>query len=252
LYEQKTKYPILDVFACNSGNFGIITSAMGYKSGIEIYDKEFRLIYKFYFAEKYIDSACLSDDGKTVCVSTITNNSDGDFIGGFSIFDISNEVQPVKTFSFPDEVAIYSQFFSDDSYVLVTNKNFRIYSKDGLLQNTLSIDKRKAELFEFSDDYFVVTFHSEVLSNAKTVEIYSRKGEYIMSRNIKNDVSKIDIIGNSAYLFSIGTLFTIDITSAEPDKTSEVGGDYRCMLEDTDNSQIIIVKQSTAEIYKQK
>ena len=65
------------------------------------------------------------------------------------------------------------------------------------------------------------------LSNATTLEIYSKNGSHIMSRSVRNDVSHADIIDSHLYYYSAGVLHTVDLTSRSEDKSDDIGIDYQ-------------------------
>lgn len=249
LYTQNFSYPITSVTASPAGCYALITSALGYKTGVEIYDSDFRIIFKYYYADRYADRIALSDDGKTAAVAAIANTSDGDFAAYFYLFRILESEEPLKVFTFTDEVPWSVNFFSDGTFALLTDSALRFCDADGNVTRTVAFGDRNIKRFCASDGNYVLCFGTAGLSNATTVEIYKSDGSLLMSRNLKNDVSSVDIIGDYAYIYSVGALYTVDLMSRGEDKTDSIGLDYIGVLEEPDSSSMIMLYKNTALVY---
>lgn len=249
LYSQSYSYPILSLAASPSGKYGVVTSALGYRSGVEIYDSEFRIIFKYYFSDRYTTRLAISGDGTTAAVAAFTNDQSGDYHAYFYIFAPDESAEPSKVFDFVDEVPLYVGFFGDGGYALLTGSALRFCDKNGEITSTVYFTGKTAKRFFMSDDYFVLSFAMPGLSNATTLEIYSKNGSHIMSRSVRNDVSHADIIDSHLYYYSAGVLHTVDLTSRSEDKSDDIGIDYKCVLPEPDSNSIIMFYKNIALVY---
>lgn len=249
LYTQTYAYPIISVAASPSGKYGVVTSALGYKSGVEIYDSDFRIIFKYYFADRYTTRLAISDDGKTAAVAAFTNDAEGNYHAYFYIFapDVSSD--PTGVFDYVDEIPLYVSFFEDGSYALLTNSALRFCAADSSVRSTVYFTGKTAKRFFQNGKYYTLTFASAGLSNATTLEIYNSYGEHVMGRSVQNDVTQVDIIGDYLYYYSAGSLCTVDLKSRAEDKTQDIGIDYICLAYEPDSDSVIMFYKNTALVY---
>ncbi len=249
LYTQEYSYPILSLAASPSGKYGVVTSSLGYKSGVEIYDGEFRLIFKYYFADRYTVKLAISDDGKTAIIAAFTNDAEGDYHGYFYLFHPDDSAEPIKIFDFVGEVPFHVSFFDDGSFAMLTDSALRFCSSDGNVSSTVYFTGKTAKSFFPFDKYYVLTFANAGLSNATALEIYSPSGERIMSRNVENDVPRVDIVDEYLYYYSSGVLCTVDLKSRTEDKFDDIGTDYIGLLYEPDGNNIIMFYKNIAKVY---
>lgn len=249
LYTQEYPYPILSLAGSASGRYGVVTSALGYKSGVEVYDEEFRLIFKYYFADRYTTRLAISNDGKTVAVAAFTNDADGDYHSYFYLFHPDDSADPIKVFEFVGEVPFYVSFFDDGTLALLTNSALRFCKSDGSVSSTVYFAGKTVKNFFPSGGYYVLTFASAGLSNATTLSVYNTAGEHMMSRSVENDVPRVDIVDEYLYYYSSGVLCTVDLKSQTEDKFDDIGTDYLGLLYEPDGNNIIMFYKSIAKVY---
>lgn len=249
LYTQEYTYPISSVATSPSGRYGVVTSALGYKSGVEIYDDDFRIIFKYYFADRYTTRLAISDDGKQAAVAAFTNDAEGSYRAYFYIFTPDSSSEPAQVFDYTDEIPLYVSFFADGSYALLTNSALRFCAPDSSIRSTVYFTGKTAKRFFAGSSYYALSFASAGLSNATTLEIYNSYGEHIMSRNVKNDVSHVDFVDDYLYYYSAGVLTAVDLKSKTEDKAHDIGIDYICLLHEPDSNSIIMFYKNTALVY---
>ncbi len=248
IYSDTFAYPVLDLCASGSGSYAVLTAAKGYRSGIEIYDGNFRIIRYYYFADRYASGIGISADGKKAAICTLSNSADGAFLGGLHILDVA-DADSMVSFEFPDEIPWKVWFRSDGSYLLLTNKAVRIYSRSDELVESIGFGDLTPKGYCFTDDYIALSLSTAGLSNATTVRFYSSDGSFIGGQSYHNDVSALDIAGGYAYIYSVGSLHTVDIKSGETVKSEVVGLTYISALYDGGENRIIFIYQNKAVFY---
>ncbi len=249
LYTHKFDYPVLSLTSTPTGRYGVVTSALGYKSGVKIFDPEFRVIFEYNFADRYTTRLAISDDGKNAIAATFTSDANGDYKSIFCIFKPDESAVPVKNHEFTGELPLYTSYFDDGSYALLTNRTLRFFDKDGQEKSSVSFSGRTVKKFFSFGSNYALTFADSGLSNATTVSVYDSSGNNIINRTAANDVTGIDIIDENMYYYSAGTLFSVSLKGEQEDRSNNVGTDFMCLRYDPDGDGIIAFYKNTAIIY---
>ncbi len=248
---EKFAYPIYGIAASKSGNYCVNTASAGYRSAIKTYDSHFRVVHDYFFADKYILAVGISDDGKYSSACTLTNNENGEFLCGLFVWDVAVS-EPVYTFDYVGEIPWRIDFRSDGSFVLLTNKAFRIYSADGEMQKEVSLTSLELKGYAISDETIAVSSRSAGLSNATKLYFYSSDGEMTGSFDFESDISDIKIAGKYAYIYSIGSFCAIDTEKSSLVFSEDVGSDYISCVYDGENSRMILIRKGEVVFYDVK
>lgn len=248
VYSDTFTYPVLDLCASPSGNYAVLTAAKGYRSGIEVYDNNFRLIYYYYFADRYASGIGLSADGGKAAICTLDNTSDGSFLGGMHIFNVT-DASDIVFFEYHDEIPWKVWFRSNGSYLLLTNKAVRIYSNANELLSTIEFGDLSPKGYTFTDDYIALSLSEASLSNATTIKFYAADGSYVGEISYHNNVSSMEIANGYAYIYSVGTLYTVRISSMETVFHEDIGLTFITALYDKEEKRIIFLHKNKAVFY---
>lgn len=249
LFTKTFSYPINDLAASENGSFAVLTAAKGYRSGIEVYDSEFRIIYYYYFADRYTSGIGLSPDGKRAAACTLTNTPDGRFLGGLYVFDVT-DAGVMISFEYPDEIPWKVWFLKDGSFLFMTNKAVRIYERQGGETGKINFGDQMPKMFAFNDDYIALSLATAGLSNASTLKFYNSAGEFLGEKSYRNDVPAMDIIGDCAYIYSVGTLYTIKLPDILVVKQEDAGLTYISALYDKSGGRVVFLYSGKAVFYK--
>ena len=244
-------YPIYGVAASKSGNYSVNTASAGYRSAIKTYDSNFRIIHDYFFADRYIVAIGISADGGYTAACTLTNNESGEFLGGLYVWDVTG-ADPIYTFDYVGEIPWRIDYRSDGSFVLLTNKEVRIYGSDGTLNKEISLRSLDLKGYAVSDELIVVSSRAAGLSDATTLYFYSADGGLKGTYNCPNDVSDINIAGKYAYIYSVGTFYAIDTEKCEALSGEDVGSDYIAAVFDEENSRLVLLRKGKVVFYDVK
>lgn len=248
VYTHTFTHPVLDLCASPNGSYAVLTAARGYRSGIEVYDSNFRIIFYYYFADRYASGIGLSKDGSRAAITTLSNTSDGEFLGGMHVFNTS-DAKDFVFFEYKGEIPWKVYFLQNGSYILLTNKRLRIYSPSNELASTVEFGEQSPKGYSFSDDYIALSLSAAGLSNATTIKFYNAAGEYLGEKSYHNNVSALDMAGGYAYIYSVGTLYTIDLKTMETVLKEDIGLAYISALDDKDEKRIIFLYKNKAVFY---
>ncbi len=249
LYTHRYNYPVLAINACETGRYGVVTSKLGYRSGVEIYDPEFRIIFEYFFADRYTVRLDLSDDGKNAVVAALSNNADGEMCAHLLTFDIDGSSKPVTSQTFTNEVPLFASYFENGSYVFLTSKAVRFFDKSGKLVTEKGFDSTQIKNFYAFDGCFAVTYAVGGLKGGTLLSVYATDGSDILSRDLQNDISRIDISGEYLYYYTADTLCSVDLKGRVEDKEHKVGTDYICLAENPESESVIMFYKNEALVY---
>ena len=246
IYTHKAKYPIYDLCSsAGSGRYAILTAANGYRSGIEIYDPEFRKIFDYYFADRYISGIAISRDGESAAACTVNNTASGDYSGELYLFDVK-DTKKFRTHELYGEIPWKVQFRADGCCLLLTNRALRLYGADGEERARVDFGGRAIKRFCLTDDVCVLAFQTEGLSGGTTAVFYDGSLTGLSESEYGGDVGRIDVIGKKAYVFSAGALYTVDTATGKTLAAEQTGGQYAGAVFDPDSGMTIFIYQGKA------
>jgi len=246
VYTHNARYPIYGLCSsADTGRYAILTAAKGYRSGIEVYDPEFRKIFDFYFADKYVSAIDISRDGAFAAACTVNNTQQGDYLSELYIFDVTDPKNH-RIHEFPGEIAWKVFFRADGGYAVLTNGALRLFGAEGDEKACVTFRSDTVKRFCFSQEVCALAFQTEGLSNGTTVVFYDEKFEKLSTAEYTGDVSRIDIINGKAYIYSAGTLYTVDAASGKETAREDAGPLYACAVAEPDSNMIILIYQGKA------
>jgi hypothetical protein len=92
-HSETFNYPIHALAASKNGTYAVVSSEKSYRSALFIYDEHFRVIYKYFSGDKYIDFVSVSPDGKEA-ITLMQYSKNGDLVTLLMKFSVDSE-QPV-------------------------------------------------------------------------------------------------------------------------------------------------------------
>lgn len=245
VYTHNAEYPIYDLCSsAGSGRYAILTAAKGYRSGIEIYDPEFRKIFDYYFADRYLSGVAISREGKYAAACAVNNTQRGDFKAELYIFDVS-DAAAYRLYELKDEIPWKAVFREDGSLLLLTNSALRIYGKDGE-EARIDYGTDAIKGFCLTDGVCALAFETTGLSNGTTVRFYDSSFEPLGSADYSSDVNRIDVLGEKAYVCAAGELYTVDVRTGRITGSETAGGSYVGIITDPGSGKMIMIFQGKA------
>lgn len=103
--------------------------------------------------------------------------------------------------------------------------------------------------FAFSDKYIALSLSVSGLSNATTVRFYTAEGAYIGEMPFHNDVAALDIAGGYAYIYSVGTLYAVNIDEMRTVRSDAAGLSYLGALYDEEAKRVAFIYTNKAVFY---
>ncbi|PKM62813.1 MAG: hypothetical protein CVU97_03490 [Firmicutes bacterium HGW-Firmicutes-21] len=247
VYTQNFSYPIYGLSVSDNGGFVVVSSAKGYRSAFFVYDEYYRVIYNYYFGDKYIDCASISEDGKEV-VTLLHYSKDGELITLLMKFSVSDEEAVFQT-EFTDELPLKVSFMSDGSYTVLTSEALRFFSSDNRLTSEIFFKEKSILGYEFGKNYAIIAYNTVGLSSGTELDIYSKDGTLVAVRAFEGAVLDKKVSSDTLYVLSHGALTTIDLKGTNEDKTTETDSEFRQLI--LDGTSLILFSVNKAEYYRE-
>lgn len=238
-------YPVLGLAASESGHFAVISSEKSYRSALFVYDEYFRVIYKYFSGDKYIDFVSISEDGKEA-VTLLHYPKNGSLITLLMRFSFDKE-QPVFQTEFTDEMPLGVNFMSDDSYCVLTSEAIRFFTADNQLFKERFFEEKLLSGYEFNRNYVIISYDASGLSSGTDIEVFRKNGSLALSKSFDSSILDKKINGDRLYVLMHGSVVTIDLTGKEPERSYTVDTDFRQIL--FNDQQVVLLSDSRAAFF---
>ncbi|HBR30850.1 MAG TPA: hypothetical protein DD733_02080 [Clostridiales bacterium] len=246
LYSETFGYPIYGVSVSENGGFAVVTSAKGYRNSFYVYDEYYRVIYKYFSAEKYIDCISLSADGKEA-VTLLHYSKSGEIVTLLMKFSVDKE-EPVFQAEFNDELPLQVSYMSDGSYAVLTSKSLRFYSSENIASDEIIFGEKSLLGYEFCNNYAIITYNTIGLSAGTELDVYAKDGTLVAVRRYEGALLDKKIYADNLYVLTHGALSMVDLSGKDEDKMTVVDNEFRDII--LDNESIVLFSDNKAEYFK--
>ena len=176
-----------------NGYVTLLIEEDGFKCQLAVYDKKGKLKYKWHNSEKYITSAYLSDNNKTLVVTEL-NLHDTGVVSNILIGDIRKELK-FDEISLNDDVICDLKFISKNKFIVVLDSKTVCYSTKKHKKWEIDYSSENLYTYDISDtNYISLVFGKDdsALSDS-CVWIYNGKGKRIGVYESDKRIYKVDM-----------------------------------------------------------
>lgn len=208
LYEGKTDKKILTGAISKNGNIAVATRGSGSQSELKIYNGSQKEIFSWSCAKENIISVDISDNGKCAAVSVV-GAENGELYSRVYIFDIGYS-QPVGSFDYGTRIVSRVDFLQKDIIVASGEKTFSVITgKKDRKDEDLSLNSL-SRIFVSDENTVAVVLSKYGSSASKIINVYSKKGELLFSKEINSTVKSISCDGSHVTVLTDLKLLTFD------------------------------------------
>lgn len=246
LYKSNLEQNIIAGAISKSGTYALIMESKKYLSELIVFSSKHEEIYRYYFADYYINNIDINDKGDLVAVSGMSSN-DGIIKSIIYTFELNND-EPKDIFEYSDNM-IFSLHFISNRNILsigdsvasyIRGSKSKDYNYDGKKLITFDIDKKEGVSLVFSEDEDLINCQIVVLnkeamvkSDIKTdlkiksiaykynkvvtiegdmIKVYALSGKLKKQEDARMDARKIKIAsGNRAYILGVSEIRRVRI-----------------------------------------
>ncbi len=184
-----------------SGYYAIISDESGYKSCVEVFNKNGTSIYKWHTNSHIIDVS-VSNDGKNMACAGYEINSSS-VSGKLVFFDLTSD-KPLKEITLNSCMVSEVKYIAGNTFAAFGDMYTAAYSSLGSLLWRIDYKGRVPKCYDVSqngDIAFVFDRFSSSLSDS-TVELYSKNGDFMGKYDSRENVKHISA-NNGYFLLSL-------------------------------------------------
>ncbi len=197
--KTENNQPVIAGDISDSGVYALVTESDDDIALVTVYNKDGSEIYKYHSSNNYITGVTVSENGKKVCIATITT-SKAVFQSKILIFNLKSN-EPIYEKKFKDEI-IYSVEYSNSSDIcVITDKTYRNIDDDEITEK-YSYKHKFLNKFEISDDNILLYITADSNSLNGTVVVLSPDGEEESKFQIEGTFSDISIYNGRIFALS--------------------------------------------------
>ena len=198
LFEQTYDNPISCAAVNNDGMFFVGTRSMEYRSVIDVYNKNFELIYQWFSPDKYLMCADLKDGGDALVTAAIYANVDGSSSAVVSVYRTNSEdVQSEITLT--DQIPLSVHFQSNGGIVLITDRGLQFYDDALKLKNEVTYTGYVPVRAESFDEYSYFALNKNVVGSQHEITVTDRDGNVLFSKNVEGEITDCTRSGDMLY-----------------------------------------------------
>lgn len=182
----------------NDGMFFVGTRSMEYRSVIDVYNKNFELIYQWFSPDKYLMCADLKDGGDSLVTAAIYANEDGSSSAVVSVYRTNSEdVQSEITLT--DQIPLSVHFQSNGGIVLITDRGLQFYDDALKLKNEVTYTGYVPVRAESFDEYSYFALNKNVVGSQHEITVTDRDGNVLFSKNVEGEITDCTRSGDMLY-----------------------------------------------------
>lgn len=198
LFDQTYDNPISCAAVNNDGMFFVGTRSMEYRSVIDVYNKNFELIYQWFSPDKYLMCADLKDGGDALVTAAIYANVDGSSSAVVSVYRTNSEdVQSEITLT--DQIPLSVHFQSNGGIVLITDRGLQFYDNALKLKNEVTYTGYVPVRAESFDEYSYFALNKNVVGSQHEITVTDRDGNVLFSKNVEGEITDCTRSGDMLY-----------------------------------------------------
>lgn len=248
---------VTDAYISESGVFAVVTSSAAYKSVINVYNKNFKIIGK-YSKDLYSTDVCIDADGERMA-ALYYDVGDGRGKTLLRIYDISNrsskDLEPdegriIYEHTFDYQFPLSCSFLQDGKLAVITNRSSTVFESN-------KIEYQVYDSYSYSGDLSAVwtgvggsaiAIKDTTLNDVNKVIAFDENGKLLYEDVVRESVREITVLGDYIFVRSDTGVVRLHTMNGEEEKYTTQSGNMLVYNEST----VIICGESKAIYVKFK
>ena len=257
VHTENLDAPITDAYISDSGVFAVVTSSAAYKSVINVYNKNFKIIGK-YSKDLYSTDVCIDESGE-IMAALYYDVGDGRGKTLLRIYDISNRTSKDKD---PDEDRIIYEhpfdyqfplscsFLKDGKLAVITNRSSTVFESNKVEYEVYDSYSYSGELSAVwtGAGGSAVAIKDTTLNDVNKVVAFDENGKLLYDEVVRESVREIAVMGDYIFVRSDTGVVRVHTMNGEEEKYTCQAGNMLVYNEST----VIICGESKAIYVKFK
>lgn len=242
VYTESLDYPVTDAAISDSGVFAVVTRSSDYKSVINVYNKNIKLIGR-YSKDMYALDIAIDSKGERMA-AIFYDVGDGRGRTTVRVYDISNRTSGEKD---PDEDRILCQkefnytfplscsFMENGGLSVVTDSSVTLLDAEYEVYDSISYNGEISAVYT-GDGGTALALRSGALNDLNKVIAFSKEGKLLYNETVRSSVSEIAVLDKYIFIKSDTGAMRLDTASGEEER-------YECQ-----SGRMLVYDSSTAII----
>ena len=193
IFTQTLAYPITGACFADNGYMAVITRDISHKSMVNVYNKNFKILYTVP-SDKYAYDVDMSSKADRLAVSYY-GIGDGSGTSEIRILSLST-AQDLESITIAGEFLLKCGFISDSVFAVITNKSIRIYDKN--FEEIESVQYYNSAISGYS-----INEHGAAVSytynSTNVAVVFDSSGKLLYNESFDSNIKDIDIF--DGYIF---------------------------------------------------
>lgn len=251
LWEQTFEYPIYDVDVNENGAFCVATAAKGYHSAVYVYNNNFKKVYIWRSADKYVVDTAMHPTDNTKLAIACLKAVDGDFTSELiSLSTKSDSVTGIR--EYPGEMSIQVDITEKNQYIYLTDRSLKFIDNESGAATEYAFVSQSLKNFVVTERYITLALNENLIGNTYTVAVFDPGGAELFKTAVESNITDIDAADDGVYILSVENLYKIapgqqTVETFEADRgyrsVFALGGDSLFLVSDGSASAVNLVRK---------
>ena len=198
-YEESYSYPIGCAALGDTGTFLITTRSMEYRSVVNVYNRDFDQIYRWYSPDKHIMDACFRDGDEEFMLATLGTQNDGVFYAEIILCETDKEEKRAQ-FRIEDEIIYRARYTDDGGIILIGGKAVYVYDSELALVSTVSYGGYTPVMLGSDGSLTYFTLNKNIVGSNYTVTVLDDAGSVIYTGDVQGEITRALLHKDAIYL----------------------------------------------------
>ncbi len=199
VYNGSYTYGIGCAAMSDEGSFLISTRSMEYRSVVNVYDRDFNIIYRWNTPDKLVMATDFRDDGKEFLIAALGTERDGSSFTEILVCERGTEEKKAQ-FRIEDEIIIRAAYTNDGGYVLVGEKAIYYYNEDSECTKTLSFGGYTPTAVDSTGELTFYTLNKNLVGSNYALCVTNGTGEILYEGNVAGEITSVLPMDDAVYL----------------------------------------------------
>ncbi|MBR5870872.1 MAG: hypothetical protein IKZ09_07535 [Clostridia bacterium] len=209
-YEESYSYPIGCAALGDTGAFLITTRSMEYRSVVNVYNRQFEQIYRWYSPDKHIMDACFRDGDKEFALAALGTQNDGIFYSEIILCETDKEEKRAQ-FRLQDEIIYRIRYTDDGGIILIGGKAVYVYNNQMELVSNISYGGYTPVMLGSNGALTYFTLNKNIVGSNYTVTVLDKNGNTVYVGDVQGEITRVLPHKDAIYLLFDRTVMRISL-----------------------------------------
>lgn len=209
-YEGSYDYGIGVAAMGDTGTFLVSTRSMEYRSVVNVYNKDFDVIYRWYSPDKLVLSAAFREGDEEFLLAVLGTEETGECYTEVLLCQTDKE-EKRAVLRLEDELIYRSAYTESGGFILAGGKAVYFYDKDANLIRTVSYNGYTPVSVDTDGKHACFTVNRNIVGSNYELTVTDDTGNILYSGSVNGEITKVLPHGNAAYVLLDRSLLRISL-----------------------------------------